>query len=55
MLLAIDVGNTNLTLGVFRGEQLLHDWRLKTSPWSSGGRALPCAPWRRFLGLDSGR
>ena len=30
MLLAIDVGNTNLTLGVFRGEQLLHDWRLKT-------------------------
>lgn len=30
MLLAIDVGNTNLTLGVFRGEELLHDWRLKT-------------------------
>jgi type III pantothenate kinase len=30
MLLAIDVGNTNLTLGVFGGEQLLHDWRLKT-------------------------
>jgi type III pantothenate kinase len=30
MLLAIDVGNTNITLGVFRGEQLLHDWRLKT-------------------------
>lgn len=30
MLLAIDVGNTNLTLGVFRGETLLHDWRLKT-------------------------
>ena len=30
MLLAIDVGNTNLTLGVFRGSELLHDWRLKT-------------------------
>jgi type III pantothenate kinase len=30
MLLAIDVGNTNLTLGVFRGDELLHDWRLKT-------------------------
>jgi type III pantothenate kinase len=30
MLLAIDVGNTNLTLGVFRGAELLHDWRLKT-------------------------
>lgn len=30
MLLAIDVGNTNLTLGVFHGAELLHDWRLKT-------------------------
>jgi len=30
MLLAIDVGNTNLTLGVFRGDELLRDWRLKT-------------------------
>jgi type III pantothenate kinase len=30
MLLAIDVGNTNLTLGVFSGTELLHDWRLKT-------------------------
>jgi type III pantothenate kinase len=30
MLLAIDVGNTNLTLGVFDGSMLLHHWRLKT-------------------------
>jgi type III pantothenate kinase len=30
MLLAIDVGNTNLTLGVFDNTELLHDWRLKT-------------------------
>ena len=30
MLFAVDVGNTNLTLGVFRGEDLAGHWRLKT-------------------------
>lgn len=30
MLFAVDVGNTNLTLGVFRGEELAGQWRLKT-------------------------
>ena len=30
MLLAIDVGNTNVVLGVFRGEELLESWRLAT-------------------------
>jgi type III pantothenate kinase len=28
VLLAIDVGNTNVTIGVFRGEALEHHWRL---------------------------
>jgi type III pantothenate kinase len=28
MLLAIDVGNTNVTIGVFDGEALVHNWRL---------------------------
>ncbi len=28
MLLAIDVGNTNVTIGVFDGERLVHHWRL---------------------------
>jgi type III pantothenate kinase len=28
MLLALDVGNTNVTIGVFEGEQLVHHWRL---------------------------
>jgi type III pantothenate kinase len=31
MLLAIDVGNTNTVLGVFRGSELLAHWRLSTS------------------------
>lgn len=28
MLLAIDVGNTNVTIGVFTGDRLVHSWRL---------------------------
>lgn len=28
MLLAIDVGNTNVTIGVFDGDRLVHNWRL---------------------------
>ena len=31
MLLAIDVGNSNLTLGLFNGQKLEHHWRLETS------------------------
>lgn len=30
MLLVIDVGNTNIVIGVYQGEKLLHDWRLRT-------------------------
>ena len=30
MLLAIDVGNTNIVIGVFRGATLIHSWRLTT-------------------------
>ncbi len=30
MLLAIDIGNTNTVLGLFRGGELLHTWRLCT-------------------------
>ena len=30
MLLAIDVGNTNIVLGVFDGERLTESWRLAT-------------------------
>src|SRR5512137_1825340 len=30
MLLTIDLGNTNLTIGLFEGETLTHHWRLAT-------------------------
>jgi type III pantothenate kinase len=31
-LLAIDVGNTQITIGAFKGEKLSHTWRLHTEP-----------------------
>jgi type III pantothenate kinase len=30
MLLTIDIGNTNITLGVFNGDTIVHSWRLST-------------------------
>ena len=30
MLLVIDVGNTNTVLGVYDGDVLVHDWRIRT-------------------------
>ena len=31
MLLTLDVGNTNTVLGVFRGKELVANWRLSTA------------------------
>lgn len=31
-LLALDIGNTNVALGVFRGAELIGTWRLETNP-----------------------
>jgi type III pantothenate kinase len=31
MLLTIDIGNTNVTLGLFEGETLTHHWRMATN------------------------
>ncbi len=35
MLLAIDVGNTNTVLGLFRGDELTESFRIKTDPRST--------------------
>ena len=32
MLFAFDIGNTNLTLGLYDGDRLNHQWRLETVP-----------------------
>jgi len=45
LLLAVDVGNTNLTVGVFAGDRLERQWRLETDPRRSSdwyARALKC-------------
>ncbi|EXX86755.1 transcriptional regulator [Paenibacillus darwinianus] len=31
MILVVDVGNTNIVLGIYRGKELLHHWRLSTN------------------------
>ena len=31
MLLVIDVGNTNIVLGVYKGKKLVASWRMTTS------------------------
>src|SRR5262245_28698667 len=33
MLLVIDVGNSNISLGVYRNDELLAHWRLTTTPF----------------------
>jgi len=30
LILTLDVGNTNIVMGIFQGEELLHHWRLST-------------------------
>lgn len=32
MLFVIDVGNTNIVLGIYEGDRLLKDWRIRTEP-----------------------
>ena len=32
MLLAVDIGNSNIKLGVFDGDRLLGTWRVGTDP-----------------------
>ena len=46
MLLTIDVGNTNLTLGLYEGEQLGRHWRLATDH-----ARMPDEYGLQFLGL----
>lgn len=55
MLLAVDIGNTNLTVGVFAGDRLIRQWRIETDPRRSVewyARALK-SPFRKIDGLPS--
>jgi type III pantothenate kinase len=55
MLLTIDVGNTNMVFGVFKGEELRGSFRLKTDPARTSDEIglLACQYFQRF-GLESG-
>ncbi len=55
MLLAVDVGNTNLTVGAFAGDRLIRQWRIATDPRRSAdwyARALKC-PFRKLPALPT--
>lgn len=43
MLLAIDIGNTNIVLGLFSKDKLIHNWRLETK------KERTCDEWGIFL------
>ena len=49
MLLTIDVGNTNTVLGVFRGDELVRSWRVKTDPRSTADEL-----WLQYRSLVDG-
>lgn len=51
MLLVIDIGNSNLVLGVFQGETLVHAWRAATRRDQTADEyAVLC---RNFFGLEN--
>ena len=54
MLLAIDVGNTNMVFGVYEGEQLLGSFRLKTDAGRTGDEiGLLATQYFEKFGLDA--
>jgi type III pantothenate kinase len=53
MLLAVDVGNTNIVVGVFDGDQLVADFRLHTNERSTGDElGLTTTDLLRRRGID---
>ena len=46
MLLTVDVGNTNTVLGIFKEDELIHSWRVKTDPRSTADEL-----WLQFKSL----
>jgi len=55
MLLAVDIGNTQTHLGAFQGDELAHDWRLRTDPSATAHElAATLATLLRLDGLEFG-
>jgi type III pantothenate kinase len=54
MLLVLDVGNTNTTLGVYDGEKLTHSWRLTSERQRTVDEyGIMCRTLLELAGLDS--
>ena len=54
MLLVLDVGNTNTTLGVYEGTTLTHSWRLTTECQRTVDEyGIMCRTLLQLAGLDS--
>src|SRR5215510_6188860 len=54
MLLVLDVGNTNTTLGVFEGADLKHSWRLTSERQRTVDEyGIMCRTLLHLAGLDS--
>lgn len=51
LLLAIDVGNTNITFGLFKGRRLIRQWRAPTRNAPSPCWFLPCLPKHKVDGV----
>jgi type III pantothenate kinase len=49
VLLTVDVGNTNTVLGVFKGDELVRSWRVKTDPRSTADEL-----WLQYRSLVDG-
>lgn len=53
MLLAIDIGNSNIVLGAFDGPKLLHHWRLPSHPQSTSDEcSITLRSLFELVGLD---
>lgn len=51
MLLAIDVGNSHMVIGVFEGREIVHHWRVNTNRQSTGDEL--AATFHALLGMES--
>lgn len=51
MLLVFDVGNTNIVMGAYRGDQLVHSWRLSTDRYETADEY--AVKIRSFLAYDN--
>ena len=54
-LLVLDVGNTNTVLGLYRGDELVENWRVATNPASTTDETgVLCGMVTRLLALLGG-